>query len=330
MSRSAIILVNWNGWRDTVECLASLQRLAERPLVTIVVDNASTDGSAERIAAWCAGREAAVPEQRSPALPAFDGAAPAALRWAVLDENDAPPPEPPEVVLLKSRTNRGFAGGNNLGLQLARAYDPHGFWLLNTDTVVDPAALQALERRAREVPGAGMVGSTLLYYWRPAEVQAAAGARFDRRTGSAAHVAANVRETALPEVATVEAACDYIVGASLYATRAFVDAVGGMCEDYFLYFEEIDWALRAQGRFGLAWARDSRVFHKVGGSSRRTASRTALRYLYRNRLRVMQRFFPAALGSTRRHLWVQVLQHARRGHWDAVREIAGALAHGPR
>jgi len=41
----------------------------------------------------------------------------------------------------------------------------------------------------------------------------------------------------------------YVVGASLLATAAFFDAVGAMCEDYFLYFEELDWVMRSRGRF---------------------------------------------------------------------------------
>jgi GT2 family glycosyltransferase len=328
---SAIILVNWNGWRDTVECLASLQRLTPPPGLVVVVDNASSDGSLERIAAWCAGRESAQRQSEDPSLPSFELRAPAELEWAQLDEGQHWRPGLPQLLLIAGRRNHGFAGGNNIGLRLAREAGAQGFWLLNTDTVVSPDALAALEARAMAVPGAGMVGSTLLYYWRPHEVQALGGARFDRRTGAASHIGIGSAVAAVPvDPTTVEAACDYIIGASLFATRSFVDAVGDMCEDYFLYFEEIDWALRGAGRFSLAWAPASVVFHKVGGSSRRTASRQALRYLYRNRLRVMQRFFPNALGSTRRHMYLQVLQHARRGHWDDVRELASALARGPR
>lgn len=330
MSGPAVILVNWNGWRDTVECLASLQRLATPPRLTVVVDNASTDGSAEHLAAWCRGDEVALAQHRDPALPPFDGRAPAGLHWARLGEAEPLPAERPALVLVQSTRNLGFAGGNNLGLRLAQQAGADGCWLLNTDTVVDPGALDALVARAAADPRIGMVGSTLRYYWNPAEVQALGGARFDARTGAARHLGAGSAAAALPAAGEIEAQCDYIVGASLFATRAFVDAVGPMCEDYFLYFEELDWALRGRGRFTLAWAPESRVFHKVGGSSRRQVSRTSLRYLYRNRLRVMQRFFPAQLGAARRHMWLQVLQHARRGHWDDVRELAGALAQGPR
>jgi GT2 family glycosyltransferase len=171
------------------------------------------------------------------------------------------------------------------------------------------------------------VGSTLLYYWRPDEVQALGGARFDARTGAASHIGAGVSSAQVPaDPSEVEAQTDYVVGASMLVTRAMLETVGAMCEDYFLYFEEIDWALRARGRFSIAYAPRSRVFHKVGGSSRRTASRTSLRYLYRNRLLLMSRFYPDALPQARRHQMLQVLQHLRRGHWGDVLEITSALA----
>ena len=48
---------------------------------------------------------------------------------------------------------------------------------------------------------------------------------------------------------------EYVSGASMLASRAFLENVGLMEESYFLYFEELDWALRARGKFDLAYAR---------------------------------------------------------------------------
>ncbi len=50
--RVAICILNWNGWRDTLECLESVRQLEYPNYVTMVVDNGSTDGSAEKIKAW--------------------------------------------------------------------------------------------------------------------------------------------------------------------------------------------------------------------------------------------------------------------------------------
>ncbi len=51
----AVIILNWNGWRDTIECLESLQRITYPDYQIIVVDNGSTDVSVERIKAWTRG-----------------------------------------------------------------------------------------------------------------------------------------------------------------------------------------------------------------------------------------------------------------------------------
>ncbi|GAB2886769.1 glycosyltransferase family 2 protein [Uliginosibacterium flavum] len=325
---AAIILVNWNGWRDTLECLGSLLML-EPPVPVIVVDNASSDGSADKIAAWCRG-EIQTPIQQPVVGVSIPVCAPADLEWAIVGDEDAILLSLPRILIVQSSANRGFAGGNNLGITRAKQAGTEYFWLLNTDTVVQPDALDKLVNRAESDTRLGMLGSSLIYYWRPQEIQALGGASFNSRTGVARHIGAGLRlGTSLPGIDQVEAEMDYVVGASMLVTRAFIDTVGLMCEDYFLYFEEIDWAVRAKGHYRLGYAPDSHVFHKVGGSSRKTASRTSLRYLYRNRLFFIARHFPQTYLYACAYLLMQCAQHARRGHWLDVSEIAGALLRSP-
>ena len=76
--RVTCIVLNWNGWKDTVQCLAALQRCTHSQLTTIVVDNGSTDDSASRIRL-----------------------------------------EFPEIFLLETGKNLGFAAGNNVGIRYA-------------------------------------------------------------------------------------------------------------------------------------------------------------------------------------------------------------------
>lgn len=330
-ARVAIILVNWNGARDLLECLESLMRLNTPAFDVVVCDNQSSDGSVEKLVAWAAGGVPVTPE--SPAHAAlFEAPRRVQPRVRVIERAEAEDgalsfAQDTAITIIRTGGNLGFAGGNNVGLRHAMR-DPRyaHFWLLNTDTVVAADALDALLERAAQRPDAGMVGSTLLYYWFPDRVQAMGGASFDVSRGVAAHLGAGVPRGAIPaDPAALEACTDYVVGASILASRAFVERVGLMCEDYFLYFEEIDWAVRGREGFALAYAPASVVFHKVGGSSRRQASRTSLRYLYRNRLRFMGRFFPASQGKVRRSMWLQLLQHARHRHWNDVSEIWAAL-----
>lgn len=321
----AVVLVNWNGWRDTIECLGSLLQPSTTADYVVVVDNASSDGSVEQIEHWCRG-SIGTPVQRNVDDAPVMREAPEGLDWLVLSECDSPPAKLPTLLIIKSKTNRGFAGGNNLGISFARESKPNYYWLLNTDTVIAPDALKSLVNRAAADPSIGMTGSSLIYYWRPSEVQALGGASFNVRTGASIHLGVGTSVADIPtNPAPVERQTDYVVGASMLVSSRFVEEIGPMCEDYFLYFEEIDWATRGRGRFKLAFAPDSRVFHKVGGSSRKNASRLSLRYLYCNRLLFIARYFPDAYSAALQHLALQLLQNLSHFRWGDVFEIAHAL-----
>jgi GT2 family glycosyltransferase len=121
--RVAVVLVNYRGWRDTIECLGSLGAVQYEPrLDLIVVDNGSGDES-------CA-------EIRS--------------RF-------------PEVFLLEMGKNLGFAGGCNAGMRSARERGNDFIWLLNNDTTVDPQAARALVDVARAHPEGCFFGSIISF-----------------------------------------------------------------------------------------------------------------------------------------------------------------------
>jgi GT2 family glycosyltransferase len=269
--RIGVVLVNWNRWADTVEALESLLR-SDVPVTAIVVDNDSSDGSLDHIAAWAGGREpapvasAAMARFSTPPLPKplpVRRIAAADWRQARLASDD-------RLVLVQSGGNLGFAGGNNIGLRLLLA-DPgiDIFWLLNNDTVVAPDTARLLAARM-DATGAGMCGTVVRYYWRPDIVQAANGHRFSTLKGTARGIHTGLPAATLPDPAEVEADTSFILGASLAVTRAFLDKVGLMEERYFLYFEELDWAARNAklpgGGFRVAYAPDAMVYHKEGGS----------------------------------------------------------------
>ena len=104
---TAVILINWNGAADTIDCLESLDR-AEGEFFVVVADNGSTDNSVEVLAPLC--------------------------------ENLKNHP----IHLLKLDKNYGFAGGNNRAVKFAMKYNPESIMLLNNDTVVDSQFLLRL------------------------------------------------------------------------------------------------------------------------------------------------------------------------------------------
>lgn len=293
MPAVAIILVNWNGWKDTVACLASLQTLSYPNFEVVVVDNASADDSEVEL------------RRRFP-----------------------------ELNLMQSGANLGFAGGNNVGIRYALDKGFDYVWLLNNDTLVEPGSLTELVAKMKREPEIGICGSSLIYEAARDKVQALGGARYNRWLGTVKHVGAQQPRTQAVDEAATEAGLDYIIGASMLVSRAFLERVGLLQEDYFLYFEELDWAARAKGKFRLGYAAKSIVYHKegssIGGTDRAKAAKslTADFYALRNRIRFTARFYPYALPSVYLGMLLAVANRLRRRQWARARLIIELLLKG--
>lgn len=281
-STATVVLLNWNGWRDTLSCLKSLLASEPMPLRVVVCDNASRDDSVAEISAWACRQ---VGDTGFVRLTAAEAAAPGVGERL----------HGVSIVLIENGANLGFAGGNNPGIQLGLA-DPActHVWVLNNDTVVKPDALRRALARMQSDSGIGLCGSTLLYFDEPGLVQALGGARYSRWSGRSKHIGAFLSANEIPvDGHAVEASMSYVVGAAMLVSREFVARVGLMQDDYFLYCEEIDWATRGAIDFRLGYAPDSIVLHKEGasiGTSASGGSPLSLYFLYRNRLRFAWRF----------------------------------------
>jgi hypothetical protein len=303
MPKVYIILLNWNGWQDTIECLESVLRLDHDSFRVIVCDNASADGSLDRIAEWASGSLAAgcsnaeLQHLTSPPYPKpipFIRIEPGVqMHLGTRDE---------KLILVQTGDNLGFAGGCNVGLRLALgAGDLDYAWLLNNDTVVEPDALSSLVKTMQQRSEIGICGSTLLYYHSPRTVQVFGGCTYNRwtaRNGSIGH--GHGLDQVMP-THEVERRMGFVVGASMCVSCAFLQQVGLMDERYFIYFEEIDWATRAKGRFLQAYCPESVVYHKegssIGTSQTKGKPRSELceRFASRNRILFTRIHYPAAL-----------------------------------
>jgi GT2 family glycosyltransferase len=308
--RVYVIIVNWNGGSDTVECLESLFRSDYPRFTALVCDNGSSDDSLEMIKKWAGAR---------------------GLQWRHCEAEESPGAAPGAevpLVLLSSRRNLGFAGGNNLGIRYALAAAECDFvWLLNNDTTVEPDALSHLVRRMADSPRAGICGSTLRLYHRRDRVQAFGGGRYLPWIGLPWHYGRFRPSGGSIDAARAERSMNYVEGASMLVSRRFVEEVGPMCEDYFLYFEEADWSARGRGRFGLAYAPLSVVYHKVGASIGTSRNPLAKSYLsdyfnIRNRILFTRRFHPAALPTVYLVLLGALLLRLSLGQWGRAAMVA--------
>jgi GT2 family glycosyltransferase len=290
--RVGVVILNWNGCQDTLACLASLQNLTYPNFFAVVVDNASSDNSEARI------RDAY-----------------------------------PDVVVLQSGANLGFAGGNNLGINCALDRGASYVWILNNDTEVEPGALSALVERIQQKNGAGLCGSTLVYLDERKIVQALGGGRYNKWVGRTFHVGESRPLSALNEVdvSEVESDLDSIVGASMLVSRSFIEDVGLLSTDFFLYCEELDWARRGKEWYSLAYARQSIVFHKEGASTggsnqrKRERSRVSEYHSIRSRLVFTMKHYPYAFPTVYAATWLTLMKRIVYLKFDRVPMIFSLL-----
>jgi N-acetylglucosaminyl-diphospho-decaprenol L-rhamnosyltransferase len=199
----AIVLLSWNTADLLADCLRSIPAgAAGIAYHVIVVDNTSTDGSADMVAR-----------------------------------------DFPEVQLIRSPENLGFARGNNRGI---RATDPDTPYilLLNSDTVVKPESLTALVRFMDAHPDAGAVSPRLLRPDGTPQPYAFGGdptpGYLLRRGFNQVVLRRYLHDWATEQVQSV----DWVSGACLLVRRAAIEQVGLLDENMFMYFEDNDWCLR--------------------------------------------------------------------------------------
>lgn len=296
--RLAVVIINWNSAENSIECLESLLR-SDAPARIILVDNASEDGSIETILQWASGELPYQPPTgplgrlTTPPLPK-----PIAITRLSAQEAEAATTVADGITIIDAGSNRGFAGGNNLGLRHALIDPAIAYcWCLNNDTVVEKSAVRAVVSRMDATHRIGMCGTVVRYYHRPGTFQALNGSRFRMLTGSSNGIGRGQPVNRPFDPQRVARETDFVLGASLVVSRAFLETVGFMEESYFLYFEEMDWSVRNRGRFAIGFAHGAIVYHKEGGSigsSGKKGNRSDLSeyYLMRSRVKFYRRNFP--------------------------------------
>lgn len=328
--RVAIVLVNWNGWRECIECIDSVLEQMHQNFHIFIVDNASVDDSIEHIEAWCRNPVADSIWRHHPGVARHtDAHANVGVPYCVLSRGAAEALAPAgdrRLTLVRSAENLGFAGGCNVGIGVAGLNNFDYFWFLNPDTVVTSLAMRELLERARKNSNIGIVGSTLRFYDDPDTVQALGGGRFDPLTAASRHVGEGTLVSDAPlDGADVERELAFVSGASMLVSTRFIRDVGLMQEDYFLYYEEIDWAMRGRPRFALGYAPSSHVFHKSGVNSSKAMPLFTARFFYRNRLRFVRRFLPERLAAAKRTLFIEMLGHLARRRWGLAKVVGSIL-----
>ena len=198
----------------------------------------------------------------------------------------------PEVELIRTGANLGFAGGNNVGIKRALERGADWVLLLNNDAIAGEGIAAALERAAAARPDAGLLACKIYLH---DDVLQYAGASFAPILGYSGRLTGygqrdDGRWDQLRDVGRAD-------GAAMAASRAAIERVGLLDEELFAYVEDVDWSLRMRAAgFAVVFVPEARVWHRGSGSTGGAGSATSLYYATRNTLVVSERAKPLPPG----------------------------------
>lgn len=269
----AVVTINWNGADNSLRCLAALRASQGADWHLYIVDNASTDGSADRIARALAA----------------DGRAGGAA----------------DATLIRSPVNGGWTGGNNLGIARALAAGHDFVFILNNDAFVRPdtlAVLMATFDRERAAGGAMPVlgpvhkgEGSAKYDFRVSHRDAKTGIPVWTQPGDHG-----------PETRQATYPTAYVSGAGMLIHRDHFARVGLLDDRFYLNFDDTDWCARAEAAgFPLRMVRDAVIDHVGSASIGGVVSPLQTYFMTRNRLLYAEKHGSIAdrLRLVRRQVW---------------------------
>jgi GT2 family glycosyltransferase len=203
----------------------------------------------------------------------------------------------PQVHLIEAGVNRGYSGGNNLGIRHALEHGARWVVLVNNDATVAGDVIEGFAAAARGHPRAGILAGKVYFADRPRLIWFA-GQRVSERIGYSGRPRGYGRPDG-PRYSRV-GPTGRAVGALMAISREAIERVGLLDEELFAYVEDVDWALRVR-RAGLevVFAPDARAWHRVSASTGGEAASThTLYYGVRNTVTVLERQRPLGRAAT--------------------------------
>ncbi|MFX1392249.1 MAG: glycosyltransferase family 2 protein [Promethearchaeota archaeon] len=231
----SIIFPNWNGKKDTIECINSLRNL-EYPkdrLEIIIIDNASNDGSQQII------------KQKFDQLKQ-EG-------WFAL-------------ILIENERNVGPTIARNRGIRAVyKNYDY--IWMMDNDIVVNKDALKVMLKISETTPKIGIIGSVNYYFSNPKKI-CPCGGHLKLKFGRYKFIEINERDINKTDVLSV----DYVFSCSLLIKKQTIQNIGLLNPYYFWGFNDIDWCIRAKkAGYEVIIAKNSKIWHKISSSTKKVS-----------------------------------------------------------
>jgi len=192
----------------------------------------------------------------------------------------------PDIVYIKSDSNLGFAGGNNLGINVAKG---KYILMLNNDTVVEPDFLEPLVEKMETDPNIGIVSPKIRFYHTPDTLQYVGYENINPITQRGGARGFGEKDLGQYEE---DAEAAYGHGAAMMIPMKVIKEVGLMADVFFLYYEELDWAHRIRNAgYRIFYVHKSLIYHKESISTGGRVSALRAYYMTRNRILYMRRNF---------------------------------------
>lgn len=269
----AVIILNWNGWKDTIECLKSLYATSYSNLTLTLVDNGSEDNSVEKIKTFTEN------ELKNK------------LKNTLLNMRELNPDNRLNIetdnnlienfMIIRNNKNYGFAKGTNIGIRFALdKFDPDYFLFLNNDTIVDSRFIKELIKVAEQDENIGFVGPKIYNYnsFNKDNIISFSGGKLNMYKGETLSIGLNEidlgRYNEIREV-------DYIEGSCILIKKNTLLRIGLLDPNYFAYWEEVDLCRRGSILgYKSVYVPKAVIWHKVSAS---TSDKKGFKTYYKTR-----------------------------------------------
>lgn len=257
----AILVLNWNGWEDTIECIKSIHQMDYKEYFVVVGDNGSSNDSKERIVDYCVSNNINVKQD-------------------IISENSINAVWEGDIILCDLLTNNGFARGNNLLIKYSRKFCPEYYFLLNNDTEVKSDFMNVLLDFKENYPKYDVLTPLIPFFYDKDKAWNAGGKLFwgFRKYYYAGKPLDNIKENKFID-------CSFVTGCAMLFSEKCLKADGNLFSEAFFFGEDdFELALRfKKEKIQQACVLDSIVYHKVSSSTSAAPSLSKIYIHYLNR-----------------------------------------------
>lgn len=278
-----IIILNWNGWKDTIECLDSLLKINYQNYNIVLVENGSSNDSFIRLKDYIERNLALMPSNSLLSIinVCLDDRIDKILSYEDTISNIG-------LILIKNKLNCGFADGNNIAINFAlnAGLNPDYFLLLNNDTTVSEEFLNELVTIAQSDIKIGFVGPKVYHYYNSCSgknIISFAGGKINLWKGKSYHIGSG--EVDLGQFNLVKDV-DYVEGSCILIKTSVLRKIGLLDPNYFAYWEETDLCMKGiKAGYRALYAPKAVIWHKVSASVSASSNyKIKVYYLNKNRL----------------------------------------------